>query len=148
VEDVDSDDDDEGFSDFAELPGELDARYEASLLLYDDLECKLKFVLPFKTNSLQSAFVTLEVLSVDTFDDCDRGIEAVLLFNLFSALAILCVPVLAGLLGSNSRMKVKRPLLVFSPVVFVLPPLPLLWICASCRLLLDRWNGCAASGTS
>jgi hypothetical protein len=91
VEDVDSDDDDEGFSDFAELPGELDARYRASLLLYDDLECKLKFkfVLPFKTNSLQSAFVTLEVLSVDTFDDCDRGIEAVLLFNLFSALAIL-----------------------------------------------------------
>lgn len=86
-EDDEEDDDDDGFSDFPAAPDEHVDNFEntdESLLLTYDLECK--FVLPFKSNSLQSAFVTVEV-SVDTLFD-DRGIEAVLLFNLFSEFPI------------------------------------------------------------
>jgi hypothetical protein len=84
VDDVDDDDEDVGLSDFAAAPEYTVTVLDESLLLTNDLECR--FVLPFKTNSLQSAFVTLEV---DAFDD--RGIEAaVLLFILFSTFPNLC----------------------------------------------------------
>lgn len=81
-EDDDDEDDDDGFSDFPAAPDEHvdDFEYTDESLLLTYLECK--FVLPFKSKSLQqSAFVTVEV-SVDTL--FDRGIEAVLLFCLLS----------------------------------------------------------------
>lgn len=115
-DDDDKDDDGDGFSDLAAAPDD-----ELLLLTYD-LECK--FVLPFNTNSLQSAFVTLEV-SVDTLVD-DRGIEAVLLFSLFSAFPIFweldALPL--------SMIFMKNP--------FTLSPI----------FLLDVWNGCVVSRTS
>lgn len=74
-----------------EAPDELvdDFEYtDESLLLTYDLECE--FVLPFKSNSLQSAFVVMSVeVSVDAV--LDRGIEAVVLLfsSLFSTLLVL-----------------------------------------------------------